>query len=86
MLLSTYAPLALGSLIPPKVSCAYARNVVVAPTLMTLGSVAGEPIVLVIAGVAGTHDDGDARGDRGVVGLTVTSSAVSGNWSIRRTR
>ena len=46
MLLSTTCPLPTpGALIPPSVSCWYARNVVVAPTEMTLGSSDGAPIV-----------------------------------------
>src|SRR3984957_11743160 len=48
MLLSTICPFAPGTLTPPSVTCSKARKVVVAPTLRTFGSVAGDPIVLVM--------------------------------------
>src|ERR1700761_704619 len=50
MLLSSHVPFfdfGAGALIPPNVSCLYARKVVEAPALITCGSVAGDPTVLV---------------------------------------
>jgi len=47
MLSSAKRPLPTpGTLMPPYAVCRYPRNVVVAPTAMTLGSVAGDPMVL----------------------------------------
>ena len=54
---------------------------------MTLGSVAGEPIVLVMPASPVLDDDGDARGDRRVVGLPDdVERACRGSRPSRRTR
>ena len=86
MLLSTKPPLAAGSLIPPNVNCVYARNVVVAPTLITLGSVAGEPIVLVMPASPELTTTVTPAATAASSASRVMSSAVSGNRSIRTTR
>ncbi len=83
MLLLSHVPfVAFGSvaLMPPNVSCSYARNVVEAPALITFGSVAGDPIVLVTPASPELTTTVTPAAIASSSAIRVASFAVSGSW------